>query len=96
MSNMDMVLDLLRQARKPLPISEILSQNKSQHKVSLDRESTASKTSFIRSNDIVSFSSSPQKNNPQNTFLIPPPPHPLSPPQSEGEQGIKGLDRKAL
>ena len=42
MSNMDMAIDVLRQARRPLHISEILSQIKSQHKISLDRESLVS------------------------------------------------------
>jgi hypothetical protein len=42
MSNMGMAIDILRQARKPLHISEILSQIKSKHKISLDRESLVS------------------------------------------------------
>ena len=42
MSNMDMAIDILRQARKPLHISEILAQIKSKHKISLDRESLVS------------------------------------------------------
>jgi len=42
MSNMDMVIDILQQARKPLHISEILSQVKAKHRVSLDRESLVS------------------------------------------------------
>ena len=42
MSNMDMVLDILQQARKPLHISEILAQVKAKHRVSLDRESLVS------------------------------------------------------
>jgi hypothetical protein len=42
MSNMDMAIDILRQVRKPLHISEILSQIKSKHKISLDRESLVS------------------------------------------------------
>jgi hypothetical protein len=42
MSNMDMAIDILRQARKPLPISEILAQIKNKHKISLDRESLVS------------------------------------------------------
>ncbi|RPJ37838.1 MAG: hypothetical protein EHM27_09230 [Deltaproteobacteria bacterium] len=41
-SNMDMVTDILRQARQPLHISEILAQVKTQYKVSLDRESLVS------------------------------------------------------
>jgi len=42
MSNMDMVLDILRQARQPLHISEILTQVKTKYKISLDRESLVS------------------------------------------------------
>jgi HrpA-like RNA helicase len=42
MSNMDMAMDILRQARKPLHISEILAQVKAKHRVSLDRESLVS------------------------------------------------------
>jgi hypothetical protein len=42
MSNMAMAIDILRQARKPLHISEILSQIKNKHKISLDRESLVS------------------------------------------------------
>jgi len=42
MSNMNMVLDILQQARKPLHISEILAQVKAKHRVSLDRESLVS------------------------------------------------------
>ena len=42
MSNIDMALDILRQARKPLHISAILAQIKVKHKVSLDRESLVS------------------------------------------------------
>jgi hypothetical protein len=42
MSNIDMALDILRQARKPLHISEILAQVKTKHKISLDRESLVS------------------------------------------------------
>ena len=39
---MDRVVDILRQARQPLHISEILAQVKSKYKVSLDRESLVS------------------------------------------------------
>ena len=42
MSNMDMAMDILQQAHKPLHISEILTQIKTQHRVSLDRESLVS------------------------------------------------------
>ena len=42
MSNIDMALDILRKARNPLHISEILAQIKSKHKISLDRESLVS------------------------------------------------------
>ena len=42
MSNMDMALNILQQARKPLHISEILAQVKAKHRVSLDRESVVS------------------------------------------------------
>ena len=42
MSNIDMAMDILQQARKPLHISEILDQVKAKHRVSLDRESLVS------------------------------------------------------
>ena len=42
MANIDMALDILHQARKPLHISEILAQVKTKHKISLDRESLVS------------------------------------------------------
>jgi hypothetical protein len=42
MSNIDMAIDILQQARKPLHISEILAQIKAKHRVSLDRESLVS------------------------------------------------------
>jgi hypothetical protein len=42
MYNMDMAIDILLRAHRPLHISEILSQIKSQHKISLDRESLVS------------------------------------------------------
>ena len=42
MSKIDMALDILRPARQPLPISEILAQIKSKYKVNLDRESLVS------------------------------------------------------
>jgi len=42
MSNMDMAMDILQQARKPLHISEILAQVKAKHRLSLDRESLVS------------------------------------------------------
>ena len=42
MSNIDMVLDILQRAQRPLHISEILSQVKTKHGVSLDRESLVS------------------------------------------------------
>jgi DNA-directed RNA polymerase delta subunit len=42
MSNINMAIDILRQARKPLHISEILTQVKAKHGVSLDRESLVS------------------------------------------------------
>ena len=42
MSNIDMAIDILRQAHKPLHISEILSQIKTKYKISLDRESLVS------------------------------------------------------
>lgn len=42
MSNMEMVLGILRRARKPLHISEILTQIKTQYKITLDRESLVS------------------------------------------------------
>jgi len=42
MSNIDMAIDILQQARKPLHISEILAQVKAKHRASLDRESLVS------------------------------------------------------
>lgn len=42
MSNIGMSLDILRQARKPLHISEILTQVKAKYKIDLDRESLVS------------------------------------------------------
>jgi hypothetical protein len=42
MSNIEMAIDILQQARKPLHISAILDQVKAQHRVSLDRESLVS------------------------------------------------------
>lgn len=42
MSKIDMALDILHQARKPLHISEILAQVKAKYKVNLDRESLVS------------------------------------------------------
>jgi hypothetical protein len=41
-SNIDMALDILRQARKPLHITEILAQIKTKYKTDLDRESLVS------------------------------------------------------
>jgi hypothetical protein len=42
MSNMDMATDILRRARQPLHISEIIAQVKARHGVELDRESLVS------------------------------------------------------
>jgi hypothetical protein len=42
MSNIDMVIDILSVARRPLHISEILEQVRAKHGVSLDRESLVS------------------------------------------------------
>jgi hypothetical protein len=42
MSNMDMAIDILRRARRPMHVSEIISQVKSAHGASLDRESLVS------------------------------------------------------
>jgi hypothetical protein len=42
MSNMNMAIDILQQARKPLHISEVLAQVKAKYRVSLDRESLVS------------------------------------------------------
>jgi hypothetical protein len=42
MSNMDMAIDILRKARRPLHISEILLQIQTQYKATLDRESLVS------------------------------------------------------
>ena len=42
MSNMDMTIDILRRAQRPLHISEIIAQVKTRHGVTLDRESLVS------------------------------------------------------
>jgi len=42
MSKMDMALDILRQAKRPLHISELLAQIKAKHGVTVDRESLVS------------------------------------------------------
>ena len=42
MSNMDMAIDILRRAQKPLHISEIIAQVKTKYDVTLDRESLVS------------------------------------------------------
>jgi hypothetical protein len=42
MSNMDMAIDILQRAQKPLHISEIIAQVKTKHGVTLDRESLVS------------------------------------------------------
>jgi hypothetical protein len=42
MSNIDMALDILRQAHQPLHISDILAQVKGKYKITLDRESLVS------------------------------------------------------
>jgi len=42
MSNIDMALDILRSAQRPLHVSEIISQVKAVHGASLDRESLVS------------------------------------------------------
>ncbi len=42
MSNIDMAIDILRRAERPLHISEIIAQVKSRHGVDLDRESLVS------------------------------------------------------
>ncbi len=42
MSNMDMALDILRRAQRPLHISEIIAQVGSKYGVQLDRESLVS------------------------------------------------------
>jgi len=42
MSNMDMAIDILRRAKQPLHISEIIAQVKAKHGVDLDRESLVS------------------------------------------------------
>ena len=42
MSKIDMAIDILQKARKPLHISEILAQVKAKHGLSLDRESLVS------------------------------------------------------
>jgi len=42
MSNMDMAIDILQRAQKPLHISEIITQVKAKYGVTLDRESLVS------------------------------------------------------
>ena len=42
MSNMDMAIDILRRAERPLHISEIIAQGKTKYGVALDRESLVS------------------------------------------------------
>lgn len=42
MSNMDMVIDILKRAQRPLHISEIITQVKNRYGVTLDRESLVS------------------------------------------------------
>ena len=42
MSNMDMAIDILRRARRPLHVSEIIAQVKTNYGVDLDRESLVS------------------------------------------------------
>ena len=42
MSNIDMAINILRQAQHPLHISELLAQVKAKHGVALDRESLVS------------------------------------------------------
>jgi hypothetical protein len=42
MSNMNMAIDILRRAQRPLHVSEIIAQVKAKHGVELDRESLVS------------------------------------------------------
>ena len=42
MSNMDMAIDILRRAQKPLHVSDIIAQVKTRYGVDLDRESLVS------------------------------------------------------
>jgi hypothetical protein len=42
MSNIDIAIDILQKARQPLHITEILARIKTQHGISLDRESLVS------------------------------------------------------
>ena len=42
MSNIDMALDILRQSRQPLHVSDILAQVKAKYKIALGRESLVS------------------------------------------------------
>lgn len=42
MSNMDMAIDILRKAQRPLHISEVITQVKTKYGVTLDRESLVS------------------------------------------------------
>ncbi len=42
MSNMDMAIDILRRAERPLHVSEIITQVKARYGVDLDRESLVS------------------------------------------------------
>lgn len=41
-SNIDMAMDILRESRQPLHVSDILAQVKAKYKVTLDRESLVS------------------------------------------------------
>jgi hypothetical protein len=42
MSNINMAIDILQKAKQPLHISEIITQVKAKHSVTLDRESLVS------------------------------------------------------
>jgi hypothetical protein len=42
MSNIDMAMDILRRAQKPLHVSDIIAQVKTRYRVELDRESLVS------------------------------------------------------
>lgn len=42
MSNIDMAIDILQKARQPLHVAEIIARVKTQHGISLDRESLVS------------------------------------------------------
>ncbi|MGD0884782.1 MAG: hypothetical protein ABSA46_07910 [Thermodesulfovibrionales bacterium] len=65
MSNIDMALDILRRARRPLHVSDIMSQVKTIYGTSLDRESLVSAL-VKKLNRLEGFTRTAP-----NTFMIP-------------------------